>query len=1306
MKFKENWESQGLGPRRGHLIARWGFRFLGTVGSLALLAAPGMSETPELIEGSVVASSDDSLLGSVAGNPPAPGHYLLASSTRCHPNDFDNCQIINAVLRYNAAAGPTYGKYDGTHVENIDDPQCMVIHPVRRTLLVASRGDSTVYEYNRNTGALIDTFISPGSEGLYKPQSIVFIPNGNVLVSSIYDQFNPDKVNGILEFDGTTGAFVRYFIDGGSLFTCNADNFPPTFPMNQCVQGVAGMVMGANGNLYFVSSFNNRIYEVNPNTAAYVGHFSAAKMVSPNGIAIRPPGTTNAGNVLVTSLYMANGTDAHKVVEFNGATRLLVTTGGGVFFNGLENPGPLLWENNNVLLISDRLHWRVLSSAYSDRIRRHAAIGGLPCTNATCEPDAPAPQNSNFLPWSTASSERPLHFCTGMLIVDVGCANDLDCYDNNPCTDDICNVGTQACSNPPNNSVDPDDGLFCNGVEDRCENGAIVYSSPVPNCSDNRTCTTDRCLEGPSSHICENTLQADQCLISGVCVGAGGVNGANGCQECDPTQSTSAWINSELGTPCGDQVASDCDHPNTCNGSGVCRSNIEPAGTPCGSNLTDACTNPDTCDGAGTCRANNNPDGTTCNDGLACTPTDRCALGFCVGTGNRCPSPSAPFCIESGGTFVCGACRVDTDCFDNPARCTSVRCLTDVFTCFEFANDENCPDPLFCDGVDFCNGASGLCEDPGASPCPNKICDEVNDRCVDCTVNADCNDGVFCNGTEVCVSGSCQGGSPVNCSGLNSACQVGSCNETEDRCVAIPGNEGGICDDGNQCTTTDRCENGACVGSGAPPQCDDGNPCTTDSCDPVLGCRHLNNTAPCNDNNPCTSNDQCSGGLCTGGTPTVCEDNNPCTNNSCHPLLGCQFTARTGACDDGNICTINDLCFAGQCIGGSFRDCSDGNVCTTDTCSPALGCQQANNNESCNDGNGCTTGDTCSNGACVGGPPPNCDDNNPCTNDSCSGGSCQHSNNAAGCNDGNLCTTNDVCGGGTCGGTPVSCPPFSFCDPMDGVCKQCGPGVPCNDGNPCTSDVCNSGVCQFTNNSGSCNDGNACTTADICSGGSCVGTPVNCQPGFSCDPADGLCKDCLSASECNDGNACTTDTCVNGSCQNANNTASCNDNNPCTSNDRCGGGVCVGTPISCPGGQTCDPSDGACKVCFNDAMCNDNDACTADRCASNVCLHDRPPNQCDDSNACTVDSCNPLNAQCGHAPRGCVYGDVAPATHDCTVTLNDVLCVVDGFARRGACQRADIFPCGGSGDVTFDDVLAILKTFEGDPACPDPATCP
>ena len=56
--------------------------------------------------------------------------------------------------------------------------------------------------------------------------------------------------------------------------------------------------------------------------------------------------------------------------------------------------------------------------------------------------------------------------------------------------------------------------------------------------------------------------------------------------------------------------------------------------------------------------------------------------------------------------------------------------------------------------------------------------------------------------------------------------------------------------------------------------------------------------------------------------------------------------------------------------------------------------------------------------------PITCNDNNPCTNDSCDSVSgCVFSNNTNACDDGNNCTAGDACSGGACTGTPITAPP-------------------------------------------------------------------------------------------------------------------------------------------------------------------------------------------------------------------------------------------------------------------------------------------
>jgi len=57
-----------------------------------------------------------------------------------------------------------------------------------------------------------------------------------------------------------------------------------------------------------------------------------------------------------------------------------------------------------------------------------------------------------------------------------------------------------------------------------------------------------------------------------------------------------------------------------------------------------------------------------------------------------------------------------------------------------------------------------------------------------------------------CVLGS-------DCVSLDTACREGVCDGETSFCTTVPSNEGNVCDDGNDCTTDDRCLGGRCLGS-------------------------------------------------------------------------------------------------------------------------------------------------------------------------------------------------------------------------------------------------------------------------------------------------------------------------------------------------------------------------------------------------------------------------------------------------------------------------------------------------------------
>ncbi len=801
-----------------------------------------------------------------------------------------------------------------------------------------------------------------------------------------------------------------------------------------------------------------------------------------------------------------------------------------------------------------------------------ACTTGDVCSGGSCAPGGPTNCNDGNV--CTGDSCNPATGCAhsglaGCCNVDTDCndtdlcttnercvdhacvSSPVDCNDTNVCTDDGCNPNTGCTHANNNNSCD--DSSACT-TDDTCSGGACV-GGPPPNCNDNNVCTDDSC---DSQTGCTHTNNAASCddgnactttdtCSGGTCVGgpAADCNDNNGCTDdgCNPANGCTHVNNND---PCSDGNA--CTTNDTCS-AGACV-----GGAPPDCNDSNACTN-DSCNAASGCEHvnNNNP----CDDGSACTTSDICNGGSCVGG-------AAPNCDDGNGCTD-DSCNSLTGCghVNNTAACDDGNACTTSDTC----SAGGCVGGTALN----CNDNNG-CTDDGCNPASG--CTHVNN-------NDPCSDGNACTTADACSGGACVGGPAPNCNDGN-VCTDDSCNP-QTGCEYV--NNTAPCSDGNACTTGDTCSGGSC-GPGGPTDCNDNNVCTGDSCNPATGCTHsglagcCNVDADCGDSDQCTTNERCVAHACVSD-PVNCNDTNGCTDDSCNPASGCVHTNNTAPCNDSNACTTGDTCSGGSCVGGAPPNCNDNNVCTTDGCNTATGCTHVNNTNSCDDGNACTTSDTCSGGSCVGGAPPNCNDSNVCTTDGCNPASgCTHANNTNSCDDGNACTTTDTCSGGSCvGGAPPNC----------------------NDNNPCTTDGCNpaSGCSNLANNN-ACNDSNACTTADACSSGACVGGA----------PPD-----------CNDNNVCTNDSCnVSTGCQTTNNTAPCSDGNTCTQTDTCQNGTCSGSnPVICTAlnqchlAGTCDTGNGSCSnpSKADNTQCNDQnsqtcqDVCTAGTCAgtsSPICL--------------------------------------------------------------------------------------------------------
>ncbi len=175
-------------------------------------------------------------------------------------------------------------------------------------------------------------------------------------------------------------------------------------------------------------------------------------------------------------------------------------------------------------------------------------------------------------------------------------------------------------------------------------------------------------------------------------------------------------------------------------------------------------------------------------------------------------------------------------------------------------------------------------------------------------------------------------------------------------------------------------------------------------------------------------------------------------------------------CHDDDVCNGEETCQAGQCLDSEPLDCDDNDECTDDSCSASVGCEHFNNQNTCEDGDPCTVEDHCVGGSCQpGNVTLDCDDNEDCTDDECLAGTgCVNTpDDTNSCADGQECSSNDRCYQGVCIGD------------FD---------QDCDDQNPCTLDLCDDTLgCVHTFNQEPCDDNNACTTDDVCDGGICLG---------------------------------------------------------------------------------------------------------------------------------------------------------------------------------------------------------------------------
>ena len=720
----------------------------------------------------------------------------------------------------------------------------------------------------------------------------------------------------------------------------------------------------------------------------------------------------------------------------------------------------------------------------------------------------------------------------------------------------------------------------------------------------------------------------------------------------------------------------------------------------------------DLCLADGTCQHIALP-GQSCDDGNACTDGDTCsALGLCVGT----------------NAIACD----DTD------PCTMDACNPDLGCEFKALPDGTaCEDGTLCTASDSCDqgvcvgGEVVKCEDADDTDCAFKMCNPSTGQCDKTELlvpGSPCKDGNPCTDSDTCTdTGQCKGGEAHKCVAQH-PCKKSWCNEQanegENPCVQEWKDDGVGCDDGDKCTGQDACawnedtEQMKC--SGEPLNCDDGNPCTSDACNEELGCSSeaLVDGTPClGISDMCSTGGKCDAGECVGAVGNKCADNNPCTDDLCDPETGdCTFEDNTASCDDGDLCTSDDACKSGACVG-SLVDCTEvSGLCLQPLCNPLSGqCDlPLVDGTSCNDEDLCNGVEVCAAGQCIGGTAVSCDDDeNPCTDDVCNplDGSC-----GVVVGNGAPCGGEDPCAGG------AAC--------QDGICQPGAPVVCEDDGNDCTQDVCNAldGKCGIpAENGASCGDINGwtclasiCQCEQVCDGkecgdDGCGGTCGTCDAGFACGPL-GQCtcepdcngKDCGN-NDCDGscGECSGQDACVGGQCECQPDCAGkeCGD-------DGCGGfcGSCEGPQDECLANQCVCQSDCSEKECGDDGCGIECSACQGEQeeCVAHKCVC-QP--MCDDKD-CGEDGCGGDCGSCQGPQDECIENKCA-CQPDCNgKECGDDGCGVECYACLGpqedcvahkcVCQPAcddkecGIDGCGGvCGECGGDGVCIALQTCAG-----------
>jgi len=212
----------------------------------------------------------------------------------------------NDLAEYDGTNGGVVRKFFDACPTSLASPSDVVIGP-DGNVYVTCTGSDAVHRFTPS-GSPLGFFVTGGSGGLTYPRGLAFGPNGNLFVASGFTYE-------ILQYNGTTGAFVNVFVDSGGNGGGALDPYGITFN---------------GGDLYVASSFSSEVKRFNGTTGAFVSTFVTSEsggLSGPTAVEFGPD-----GNLYVTS-YNDNA-----IRRYNGATGAFVSTFVASGSGGLDGP--------------------------------------------------------------------------------------------------------------------------------------------------------------------------------------------------------------------------------------------------------------------------------------------------------------------------------------------------------------------------------------------------------------------------------------------------------------------------------------------------------------------------------------------------------------------------------------------------------------------------------------------------------------------------------------------------------------------------------------------------------------------------------------------------------------------------------------------------------------------------------------------------------------------------------------------------------------------------------------------------------